>query len=164
MKIKEIQHTDSFGNIIWQGKNIPNLLHLEGEKFLLQAAFTGGVISTIIPSVYYLGLDNRLTVAVGDTIDNLIGEPLSNGYERAQVSSSGDFTINFEQSHYVATSPIVAFRALGGSWGPCSNLFLTAEVEGVFQLISTAVLPSAIIMNSGDAITMRIGLQIRDCA
>jgi hypothetical protein len=163
MTIKEIQHTDLAGNVLWSAKNIKNLLHWEGEQFLLQAAFTGGRDSTIIPDVYYLGLDNRLSVDEEDTIDDLISEPSGGGYERAEISSFGDFSINFEQNHYVATSPIVAFRSTVSSWGPCSNLFLTAEVASTYRLISTAVLPSAITMNTGDAITMRIGMQIREC-
>ncbi len=163
MKIVEILHTNSKGEILWESKNIRNLLHLEGEQFLLQAAFIGGRDSTIIPDVYYLGLDNRLTVDVSDTMEEITAEPSGNGYERAEISSSGDFAINFEQSHYVATSPIVAFRAVVGSWGPCNNLFLTAEVNSTFRLISTAVLPSAVSLSPGDAVTMRIGMQLREC-
>jgi hypothetical protein len=162
MKILEIQHLDSKNNVLWNAKNIYNLLHSEGEQFLLQAAFIGGRNSEIIPDFYYLGLDNRLTVTVSDTMADLISEPLGGGYERAEIASSGDFSINFDNNHYIATSPIVAFRATTGFWGPVSNLFLTAEVGSEFKLISTAVLPSAIILNSGDAVTMRIGMQIRE--
>lgn len=163
MKIQEIQHWDSSNKLLWEAHNIKNLLHYEGEQYLLQAAFVGGKSSTIIPDFYYLGLDNRLSIVVDDTMDDLIGEPNGNGYQRASVASSGDFAINFNNNHYVATSPIVAFIATLGSWGPVSNLFITAEVDGDYKLISTVRLPSAIIMNSGDRVTMRIGMQIRDC-
>lgn len=163
MKVEEIQHWDSSNQLLWEAHNIPNLLHYEGEQYILQAAFVGGKTSTIIPDYYYLGLDNRLSVVVDDTMDDLVGEPNGNGYQRAAVASSGDFAINFNNNHYVATSPIVAYIATLGSWGPVSNLFLTAEVDSEYKLISTAVLPSAIVMNSGDRITMRIGMQLRDC-
>jgi hypothetical protein len=162
MKIKEIQHKDSKGNIIWEAFDIPNLLHLEGEQFLLQAAFTGGKTSTIIPEYYYLGLDNRLLVSVEDNVGDLLSEPSFAGYQRAEIASSNDFAINFEQNHYVATSPIVAFRATTGSWGPVSNLFLTAQVNGSYKLLSTAVLPAAVALDSGESVTMRIGMQIRE--
>lgn len=164
MKIREIRHTNSKGDVLWEAKNIYNVLHWEGEEFLLQAAFAGGQDSTIIPELYYLGLDNRLSPGVEDQMSDLVGEPSGNGYERAEVSSSGDFAINFEDDHYIATSPIVAFRATGGSWGPSSNLFLTAEVSSSYKLISTAILPTAITLNDGDEITMRIGMQIRECS
>jgi len=163
MKILEIQHLDSKNNVLWKQKNIKNLLHLDGEQFLLQAAFIGGKNSTIIPDFYYLGLDNRQNVSVDDTINDIISEPFGGGYERAEISSEDDFSINFEQDHYIATSPIVAFRSTIGSWGPVSNLFLTAEVNGSFKLISTAILPAAFAVNSGESVTMRIGMQIREC-
>lgn len=163
MKIKEIQHWDSSNNLLAEYFNIKNLLHYEGEQFLLQAAFFGGKVSSIIPDYYYLGLDNRLAVAVADTISSLISEPYGGGYQRAEISSAGEFAINFDNNHFVATSPIVAFRSTVGTWGPVSNLFLTANVDGEDKLISTAVLPSAIIMNPGDRVTMRIGMQLREC-
>jgi hypothetical protein len=163
MKIKEIQHWDSNNNLLWESHNVKNLLHFEGEQFLLQAAFSGGKLSTIIPEFYYLGLDNRLEVSVEDTMQDILNEPNKNGYQRASVASSGDFAINFINNHYVATSPVVAFFANLGFWGPVSNLFITAEVNNEYKLISTVVLPSAIEVNSGERITLRIGMQLRDC-
>lgn len=163
MKVLEIQKLDVDGTLLYEQRNILNLLHLDGEEFLLMAAFTGGQNSTVIPEKYYLGLDNRLTVTEDDTINDLIGEPAGDGYERAEVSSDGDFAINFEEDHYIATSPIVAFRATTGSWGPISNLFLTTASDDSGTLISTAVLQSAIELSSGQTITMRIGLQLKDC-
>lgn len=158
MKIIEIQHVDFKGNIIWNAKNIKNVLHLEGEKFLLEAAFYGGQNSTVVPTAYYLGLDNRTNVALADTLDEITEEPVGSGYQRAEIQSNGVFTISFQDDRYIANSPIVSFRAVTGGWGPCRNLFLT----GNEKLISTAQLPSAIELKSGDVITMRIGMQIRD--
>lgn len=163
MKIIEVQHVDQSGKVLWAQKNILNLLHSEGEEFLLRAAFTGGKASTIIPDNYYLGLDNRQAVVEADEMSDLIGEPVGGGYERQEVASSGDFAINFEDDHFIATSPIVAFRSTTGSWGPVSNLFLTDKNDDSGYLISTAILDSAIILNPGDAVTMRIGMQLRDC-
>lgn len=167
MKVLEVQHWDAKGNLLWEQKNVLNILHQDGEEFLLRAAFTGGRASTIIPDVYELGLDNRQAVDVEDTMDDLIGEPPGGGYERQEVASAGDFAINFEENHFVATSPIVAFRATTGAWGPVSNLFLTNKPVDTIPtpryLISTAVLNSAISLNPGDAVTMRIGMQLKDC-
>lgn len=164
MKVQEIQHWNSSNKLLWEAHDIKNLLHHQGEQFLLQAAFTGGKNSSIIPEKYYLGLDNRLSVLVTNTMSNLLGEPpTGGGYQRAELSSEGDFAVNFINDHYVATSPIVAFISTVAAWGPVSNLFLTAEVNSTYKLISTAVLPSAIIMNVGDRITLRIGMQLRDC-
>jgi hypothetical protein len=163
MKILELQHIDTHGNVISTQRNLLNLLHQEGEEFLLRAAFVGGRVSNVIPEFYYLGLDNRQVVADKDTIDDLIGEPLGGGYERQAISSDGDFAINLEQDHFLATSPIVAFRATTSSWGPVSNLFLTNTSDTSGSLISTVILASPISLNSGDSVTMRIGMQLREC-
>jgi hypothetical protein len=163
MKIFEITQSDSKGNIIFKENNILNLLHNEGEEFILRAAFAGGQVSMIIPENYFLGLDGRTTIDVLDTIDSLIAEPTSGGYQRQIVSSSGDFSINFENDHYVAVSPIVTFRATSGSWGPVRNLFLTDKINNSGFLISSVPLSSAIFLSVGDIVTMRIGMQLKDC-
>ena len=163
LRIIEIQHRNSKGEILWEDKNILNILHQDGEEFVLRAAFTGGQVSTIIPENYYLGLDNRATVVAANTMDDLIGEPsVTRGYERQAVGSSGDFAINFQTDHYVATSPIVAFRA-DETWGPVRNLFITDQSDNTGYLIASAVLTSAIEVNAGESVTMRIGMQLRTC-
>lgn len=164
LRIIEIKHLDANGDVLWHDHNVYNYLHQDGEEFLLRAAFTGGKVSTIIPDNYYLGLDNRMAVAENDTLDDLVGEPTSWGYERQAVNSSGDFSLNLESDHYVATSPIVGFRALGGSWGPVSNLFLSSSADNSGFLISTAVLTAGIFLTSGQSITMRIGMQLKACS
>lgn len=130
------------------------------------AAFTAGNSpNTIIPDFYYLGLDNRNSVSATNTLDNtLVGEPSSGGYERQSISSSGIFSINLEDDHYVATSPIVAFRATVGDWGPVSNLFLCTTNNNTGTLISTAVLGTAVSLTAGDNVTMRIGMRLRGCS
>jgi hypothetical protein len=163
LRIIDIQHLDAQNRILWESHNIYNLLHYDGEEFMLRAAFTGGRISTIVPDNYYLGLDNRSGVAVANTMDDLVGEPSGRGYERQAVSSSGDFAVNFEQGHHVATSPIVAFRSTTASWGPVGNLFVTDKSDNTGYLIATAILPSGIIVETGQSITMRIGMQLRPC-
>lgn len=161
MQVIEICHLDEFGKILWKKENVLNLLHLDGEEFLLRAAFTGGRVSTIVPDNYFIGLDNRQNPSVSDTIDNLIGEPSFGGYQRQQVSSSGDFSINFENSHFVATSPIVAFRSTTGSWGPVSKLFITDKNDNSGYLISTANLDAPLLLDPGRQITVRIGMRLR---
>jgi hypothetical protein len=163
LKILDVKHLDTNGKVIWEAENVLNLMHQDGEEYLLRAAFTGGRVSTVIPDSYYLGLDNRSVPAVDNTVDDLLGEPTSNGYERQAVNSSGDFAINFESNHFLATSPIVAFRATVGNWGPVGNLFLTDKSDNSGFLISTASLGTIITVNAGESVTMRIGMTLRDC-
>ena len=163
LKVLEVCLLDAEGNTLWEQRNILNVLHLDGEEYLLRAAFQGGAVSTIIPDDYYLGMDNRQTIGIEDTMDDLVGEPGGAGYERQAISSSGDFAMNFERDHFVATSPIVAFRATTGNWGPVSNIFLTDKEDNTGYLIATATLSTAIEVDSGNSVTARIGLQLRDC-
>lgn len=163
MKVLEIQHWRD-GKVIWEEKNIRNLFHIEGESYLLRAAFAGGRDSSVIPDNYYLGLDNRVTVTAGDTIDSLIGEPGANGYDRQSVSSSGDFTVVLnEDGHYRAVSVIVAFQATSGSWGPVQNIFLTDKIDNSGSLISSVRFSIPITVNGGDSVTMRMSMSLRDC-
>ena len=164
LKILEIEHRNSRGELIWRDSNIHNILHNDGEEFILRAAFTGGPISDIIPDNYYLGLDNRTTVSLDDSMSDLIGEPTGNGYQRQPVASSGDFSMNFESSHFIATSPIVAFQATTSSWGPVANLFFTDQIDNSGFLISTAELASPLTLTTGDNVTMRIGMKLRECS
>ena len=69
MIVKEIQHLSSKGDILWEAKNLKNLFMNEGEQFMLDIVFAGGEI----PSSYFLGLDNRATISVTDTISSLVG-------------------------------------------------------------------------------------------
>lgn len=167
MKVEHIQHLRN-GEVIWENKNLNNILHSDGEEFILRAAFTGGSVSSVIPDSYYLGLDNRSVYDVDDTITSLIGEPTGNGYARQTLSSSGDLTVSQESGHFRATSKIVAFRAEGGSWGPVSNLFLTDLESDEGYLISTVSLsgdpdePIFITVADGDQITLRLALTLRD--
>lgn len=168
MKVIEIKHLRN-GEVIWEKRNIKNILHLDGEEFILRAAFTGGQDSSVIPENYYLGLDNRVALEADDTIENLLGEPTGNGYTRQQVSSSGDFIVSEESGHFRVTSKIVAFRAEGGEWGPVSNLFLTDKETDDGYLISTVPLsddpdnPINIVVEDGDSLTLRLALTLRDC-
>lgn len=161
--IDQIQLLDSSGNILWHDSNIKNMLHQEGEQFLLKAAFTGGAVSTVIPDNYYLGLDARSVVLAADTMDDVVGEPSTGGYARQTITSSGDFSVNFDGNHYSAQSPIVAFRSTTLAWGPVSNLFLTNKNDSSGYLISTAILSSPITLAVGDNVTMRISMRLAGC-
>jgi len=164
LKILEIQHLDKNGNILWEKHNIHNILHKDGEEYLLRAAFTGGRISTIIPDDYFMGLDNRTDIDEDDEMIDIVGEPQFNGYERQPVSSSGDFTLEFEDNHFVAVGPIVAFRATGGgSWGPVQNMFFTDLADNSGFLISSIALDQTFTVETGESITMRLGVLLRDC-
>jgi hypothetical protein len=164
MKVLEVNHWRN-GSLLWQKTNLYNLLHLDGEEFILRAAFVGGQVSDVIPSNYYLGLDNRSILQASDNILSLIGEPVGNGYSRQPISSSGDFTVtNEDNTHFKAISPIVAFIATGSSWGPVQNLFITNRGDTSGSLISSVNLGTGITVAAGDSVSLRIAMTLRDCA
>jgi hypothetical protein len=152
------------GKVLFENKNIKNLLHLEGEEFIMNALFAAGSSTTIIPDLYYIGLDNRETVSVEDTLENLFVEPTSGGYERQPIASSGDFQISLENGHWYATTPLLAFTATvgGGGWGPIQNLFLTTAAADEGFLISSAKIGNVITISPGDMTTFQLSLSLWD--
>ena len=159
-KVLDIKHYSKDGEIIWEDKNILNLLHTSGEEFILQTLFGGNAV----PVAYYLGMDNRTTIAASDTMSNLTTEPIGNGYLRQPVLSSGEFTFDVTSGGFTqAQSPIVEFNAAGGTWGPVGNLFMTDQSDNSGFLISSIKLSSTVTLNDGERVTVRMGLGMRDC-
>lgn len=165
MQVIEVQHVRE-GQIIWENKKVRNLLHYTGQEFILRACFTGGRTSTIIPDYYYLGLDNRTALTVDDEMGSLIAEPSANGYTRQMVSSSGDFTVtaSSEFPNFRVISPIVAFQAAGGPFGPVQNLFLTNKNDSSGYLISSVPLGASVTASDGDIIRFRLAMTLKDCS
>jgi len=160
MKVLEINHINKHGDILYQNKNIGNLLHLQGEEFMLKALF-GGVA---LPSEYHLGLDSRTVLNRSDEISNIASiEPSTNGYTRQNVGPASFTFVTNTSGDYQANSPVVLFRATGGSWGPVRNVFL-AYAQGAYSgyLISSVPLGSNLTVQDGEIISIRIGLGLRN--
>ena len=159
VKILEVQHVRN-GEVIWEEKNLLNTLHVGGELFVLSCCFDND--GTLPPANYYFGLDNRAEISVDDLMTDIADEPADNGYLRAAVSSSGQFTVDILGGVYRATSQIVSFSATGSGWGPVSNLFLTTTSDDSGILIATSPLSNTITLSGGDAINMRMALALKD--
>lgn len=152
------------GRVIHHEENIHNTLHYLGEEFLLNALFLGGnAPNTYIPNYYYIGLDNRTTIAVADTMEDLQNEPFINGYSRQAVSSLTGFSMTVSGGVHQVSSQIVTFSAVGGSWGPVSNIFLSDKPNTTGVLISSAKLTNPVTVQSGDSVNMRMGMSLRYC-
>jgi hypothetical protein len=161
LKIDQIEHIRK-GEVIWRDENIHNVLHQEGESFLLSVCFAND--GSILPSNYYFGLDARGTIQITDTISSLFDEPTAGGYSRIPISSSSQFTIESVNGIYRATSPTIIFTASGVGFGPVSNLFMTTSSDDSGVLISSAALSSAITLASGDTVNLKMSLQLHDSA
>lgn len=138
--------------VIYEEKNIQNIFHANGQFYFLKILFK----HLGAPNNYYLGLDNRTTLNLEDTLDSLDGEPVGKGYIRQNISAN-NFQINLNQNgNYRVVGPTVTFNATTGSWGPVKNIFLTNASSGVDgYLISSARLAEPITLTPPDSATLK---------
>ena len=162
MKILELNHFDSKKNLIYQEKNIKNIIHTKGEELILKILFAG----ESVPSQYYIGLDSRSSLSRDSDISAIYGlEPTQNYYSRQKVDSNG-FAISTVSSGIRADSPLMAFKAVGGSWGPVNNIFLSTNLGTDVNnniLISSVKLSRVITVSDGETITMKMGMALSSC-
>lgn len=160
VEILEINHHDINGKIIYQEKNINNIIHKSGEEFILKVLFGG----LPIPNQYHLGLDSRSTLNANDVLSTCASlEPVGAGYSRQSLDNNNFTFITNGFGDYQANSPAVLFKALGGSWGPVKNVFLTTVSSGSSgYLISSIALGSSIILSNGETVSLRIGLALKN--
>ena len=182
MVVLDIQHKKN-DEIIWESKNLLNLLHTEGEEFMLSLLFDGdfgidspstskhvldGDNKPIRPSNYFIGLDNRSVVSVSDTMEEIATNepPASNGYLRQDVDSETGFTIEYVSSTGVfrAKTNLIRFDATGSGWGPVRNVFLTNKSDDSGYLVATVPMDGdPRILGNGETLTMRVALALKDC-
>jgi hypothetical protein len=160
LKIDEFSVLNEKKEIIYQEKNIHNILHQEGELLILSVLFTGSAA----PSSYYIGLDNRPTLAFTNTLSSLSNEPTSYGYSRQQILPA-EFNINFTSgSNYQVTGPVINFSATTNQWGPVQNLFLTNVSSGNGgTLISSARLAESITVIPPNIVSLKFSFALSNC-
>lgn len=137
--------------IIFKKENFTNTLHAQGELFMLNLMCNSGTV----PANYYLGLDNRSTISLTDTLSSLVGEPTGNGYNRQPISSTSGFTISQQvNGNYVATVSLITYSATGSGWGPIQNIFLATTANNSGSLLGTAPIGSSSTLVSGDVLNL----------
>ncbi len=169
MHIKEIMHSDNNKRVLWRDENLDNILHDEGELYILSAAFATGYSGYgVAPNNLYLGLDTSTrTLAETDTL-SLVGEnSIDNGYERKALSTMGtgvsgqDFVFNQPATFYRAESKIWTWACINQAWTTVTKLFLCTTATGTSgKLICSVPLSSSRLLQPGDVISaaMYIGL------
>lgn len=162
MRVVDLTHKDSQGAVLYKAENIRNRIHLLGEDFILKVLF-GGVQ---IPNLYFIGLDSRESISPEDSIADLEDmEPSSYGYERKSINSD-DFSVIQNPSGFMqANSPTVLFTALGNSWGPIRNIFLSTGLghSSPSILVSSASIGQNLIVSPGDTVSMRMAMSLSSC-
>jgi len=153
-----IRHRDARGRLVW-AQVAHNMLHDEGEKFVLEAVFPE---TQSIPAAYYIGLDNRTSLAEEDTLASLSGEPTGNGYSRKAVNSDAtDMTLSQVSGDWRVTTKTVTFTASGGSIGPVTKAFLCNVATGsAGKLLQSNALSQSRTLASGESldVNMYLGL------
>jgi hypothetical protein len=163
LTVKTIRHLGRDGEVLWEQREVPNIWHRGGEVFCLGVLFNSA--ETALPANYYCGLDNRSSLAVSDTLANLSQEPTQFGYGRQAISSASGFTIDLNEFDvYQATSGVLTFEAVGGTWGPVRNIFLATSLSSGGVLMSTAALDGSRSVADGEKLSLQIGLTLRDAS
>ncbi len=152
-----MEHVSKDGEVLWRGENLKNVLHTEGEQYLLEGAFMGGSVDT-----FYFGLDSRLVLSASDTMSLISAEPTTNGYARQTVDENGWVAIINIGGFNEIGSDIFTYSASGGDWGPVKNVFLTTEIGAGGLLISSVPLGSDISVTDGSSFSIRMNLSLRD--
>lgn len=161
-----IRHFDKYGRLLWEQLGIDNILHDEGEQALLSAYFATAMSGFGAPPAnLYLGLDDRVSLAEGDTLTSLSGEPVALGYARKAYSTAGtglsgqDFYINQPAAYYRADSKVVTFTAVGGVWVSVSKMFLCTVLSGTAgKLISSLALSATRTLQDGDSLNASLNI------
>ena len=155
--IVRVEHRDRFSRLLW-GEVGHNIFHDEGEEWLLDVAFTE---TASVPAAFYIGLDNRGSLAEGDALTDLSGEPSGNGYARKAVNSDDtDWTVSQDSGDYQALSKTVTFTASGGSIGPVTKGFLCTVATGTSGvLINSKALSQERTLASGESLNVSMALK-----
>lgn len=158
------------GELEWVDPLMLNILHDEGEQYMLSAAFdTDYTGYGAPPANLYLGLDARGALAEGDTLATVAAtEPTTGGYNRQAIPTTTGFTLSQPGTYYQATSTTESFGpATAGGMGTVNNRFLcthvTATTSGSGQrLIASVALSTARTINDGDTLNTNIILGLSE--
>jgi hypothetical protein len=151
------------GRIVWFEAR-DNIWHDDGEEMLLGMAFTEAIA---VPANFYLGLDDRVTLAEADNIAtaNAAEPAFANGYARQAVpTTTVGFTAVQDTGDWQVTTTTETFTASGGNWGTVRNLFMTDKnvaVTGKYLLASVALSTQRTI-NDGDSLDASMVIKVKE--
>lgn len=156
------------GQLEWVDPLQLNILHDEGEQYMLSAAFDTDLAGFGAPPAnLYLGLDARSGLAEGDTLGmGGFNEPSTGGYARQALSTTTGFTLSQPGAYYQATSAAASFGpATSGGMGTVTNRFLTTTSSGTAgKLIASVPLTTSRTINVGDTLNTNIILGLSETA
>lgn len=164
LHIAKIEHRNKNGELLWSDENLVNLLHDEGEQYILSAAFATGMTGYgAVPATLYLGLDTSArTLAETDTLALVTENIADNGYSRKPLSTAGtgvvgqDFVIVQPATFYQAQSSIQQWACVNAAWTTITKLFLATSLDNTGKLICSVPLSLSRTLAVGDTINAAI--------
>jgi hypothetical protein len=150
----DIECRDAQGRLKWIERNVPNLLHDEGEQAILSAYFDTDLSGFgAPPASLYAGLrTSSPSIAESDTLSTLT-EVSGTGYARQAVSTTTGFTLSQVTDAYRATSGNIVFTA-SGTWTAAAAIFLCTVSSGTSgKLIASVALSTSRTLVNGDTLT-----------
>ena len=148
------------GEVIWEDEYNENILHDEGEQFILQVVFDE---TASVPANYYVGVDARASLAEEDNLAAVSGEPSGSGYSRQAIASSvAGWTISQVGGNYQAASATATFTASGGDWTAVTKMFLATSSDGSGKLIASVALSSSRTVLNGDSLTTSLTITLSE--
>jgi len=161
---------DAAGRVRWdEGRWTSNILHDEGERYILSAAFDTDLAGYGAPPTnLYLGLSARDALAEDDTLAmEDFNEVTGTGYARIPISTSSGFTLTQPGDYYQASTTELTFTNSadpedgGQPWAPATERFLCTAASGTSGLlIASIALSVERVLQPGDSLstTVVIGL------
>lgn len=145
------------GKVIWEESKKNSLADL-GERNMLESYFK----SVNSPTQFFIRLANDVLIDT-DTLPDILGEPVGNGYAPQLVERSGiGFpTIELDDGDFRIVSKEVNFKAVGGDIGPITIAYLATTSDDTGLLISSVPLTiqRTILDNDEGFISIRIKLK-----
>ena len=173
MTVLEVSHHNEYGEVLFKKYNLKNILHSEGEEYILKTLFTNDYtpiraetnLPTFVVTSYYMGLDNRSSLSTSQSLTDIEDlETNGTGYTRQQVGKNSFQIIENSNGNYQANSPTIQFNCSGGTW-TAKNIFLATSYSQLFtgpkKVISSVPLGSTLVISNGETVSMRIGLALK---
>ena len=161
VKLIELKIVDLEGNVLFKKENINNVLQYEGQTLILSCMFGSGTV----PTDYYVGLDSRPTVTVGDTMATIQTsglEPSGYGYARQSLTRNSNFDIQSSEPPK-ALSSTITFSATGGSYTATDMFLCTAQTGYSGTLISTVQFGTTITVSPTNLVSMKCAMVLNGC-
>lgn len=146
----------------WVEKDLKNLLHPDGELYLLSAAFATQLSGYgPAPDNLYVGIDNRTTIEAKDTLAIVTAyEPKVSSYKRQALKTSKDFTLMPGERQIMAG---VSFEA-GHDIKSVSKYFITTASSGSAngKLLMSVAMRHERALFPGDVLRLEITIGLKD--